>query len=292
MGVLYFLETNSQMMNPSGKVPSMKKITREKISNFRLAALGLMIMALCSAYLPPRDLPVPAQTGEWLQTGTVFNFPSLPQASSLFSLNTDTITRIAFATGTTSKEMDGNLASQAIKSYILDASWNQVMMVTVNSPDDNAYLEIYGQQDGAYLTRFSSNSTSWKGWLPMTQSYIINVKNTGGSAADYTLTVEIPARIRFARGAYSGSVYGRGSAAKTISYVLYARSGQTMTATLSSSTSSVYLSIEGFSGGQSLVSSSAGDTTWTGTLPQTQEYIVRAVQNSTWVDFSLTARIV
>ncbi|MGB7537509.1 MAG: hypothetical protein WBM17_03120, partial [Anaerolineales bacterium] len=63
-------------------------------------------------------------------------------------------------------------------------------------------------------------------------------------------------------------------------------------ATLTSSTGTVYLAIRGFSGGQTLVASSASQTTWTGTLPQSQEYIIDAVQGGTWVDFTLTVKIV
>jgi hypothetical protein len=270
----------------------MKNNSHKMSSIIWTAIFGLLVMAVSSASVPSSAVPVSPQTGAWAQSNPVLALPSFLQAKSLFSLSADTLTRIAFAAGTTSAAVDGNLASQAVQSYILDAAWNQVMMVTADSSGNNVDLEIYGQQDGAYLTSFSSNATSWKGWLPRTQSYIVKVKNTGGSAVDYTLTVEIPARIQFALGSYSGSVYGYGSAAKIISYVLYANSGQTMTATLSSATSSVYLSIQGFSGNQSLVSSSASKTTWTGTLPQTQEYIVKAVQSGTWVDFTLTVTIV
>jgi hypothetical protein len=65
-----------------------------------------------------------------------------------------------------------------------------------------------------------------------------------------------------------------------------------MTATLTSSTGTAYLAIRGFSGGQTLVASSASQTSWTGTLPQSQEYIIDVVQGGTWVDFTLTVKIV
>jgi hypothetical protein len=170
--------------------------------------------------------------------------------------------------------------------------WNQVMFVSATSSNNSVYLEIHGVWDGIYLTRFSNARTAWQGWLPRTEEYIIKVYNSGSAATSYTLSVDIPARIRFATGAYSATIYGRGYAAKIISYVLYARGGQTMTATLSSATNSVFVSIHGFSGGQSLVDSSADETSWTGTLPSTQEYILEAVQNSTWVSYALTVTII
>jgi hypothetical protein len=271
----------------------MKNNFSKKFPVFFSTLFVLIVLAVTSAFAPSSTVPISPQTDARSQSNPALGLPSSLPISSLLSLPADTLTRIAFDAGTTSDKVTGNLASQAVQSYILDAAWNQVMIASVTSPSSNVYLEIYGQQDGVYQTRFSNNATSWKGWLPWTQSYIVKVFNSGGSSSDYTLDVEIPARIQFAYGSYSGSVYGYGSAAKIISYVLYARNGQTMTATISSSSSSVYLSIDGFSGNQSLVASSAGKTTWTGTLPQTQEYIVRAVQNtSTWVDFTLTVTIV
>jgi hypothetical protein len=270
----------------------MKIISRDKLPALWSIVFGIMVLAVSSASVPSGEIPISTQTGARLNPNPLLVSPSLPAVGPLFERNADILTRIAFATGTTSAVVNGSLSSSAVQSYILDAAWNQVMMVTVDSPGDNVYLEIYGQQDGTYLAYFSSNLTSWKGWLPRTESYIVRVFNSGGSATNYSLSVEIPARIQFARGAYSGSVYGRGSAAQIISYVLYARGGQTMTATLYSWTGSVYLSIQGFSGGQTLVSSSSGYTTWTGTLPQTQEYIVKAVQGGSWVDFTLTVTIV
>jgi len=201
-------------------------------------------------------------------------------------------TRIAFALGTTSGSVQGTLAPQAVQSYVLTAMWNQVMMVSASAPSSPVYLQIYGLYDGGYLAVFSSALASWQGWLPRTQDYVIQVYNSGSAATSYTLSVVIPARIRFARGAYSATIFGAGYAAQVISYVLWARAGQTMNATLSSSTNSVVLAIHGFSGGQYLVNSSANETTWTGTLPSAQEYILEAVQTSAWVSFTLTVTIV
>jgi hypothetical protein len=205
---------------------------------------------------------------------------------------TDSLIRIAFAQGTTSATVSGTLASGASQSYVLWAAWNQVMIVKADSADSKIVLDIYNRWTGYYLCTTSNALTSWQGWLPRTGDYIIKVYNSGGNSENYSLMMEIPARIQFARGAYSGSVWGRGSAAETISYVLWARANQAMTATITSSTGSVYLAIRGFSGGQTLVASSASQTTWTGTLPQSQEYIIDAVQGGTWVDFTLTVTIV
>jgi hypothetical protein len=250
----------------------MNTKSTNRVSFLPAAVLGLLTFLAGSAFMPAAS--------------------AAREASPSANVRPNALTRIAFAAGTTSGVYTGTLASGAVQSYVLNAGWNQVMMVGVSSPDSRVYLQIRGQWDGNFLAQFSSALVYWQGWLPWTQDYLVEVYNSGGSTEGYTLSVEIPARIQFAQGAYSGSVWGRGSAAQTISYVLWARANQTMTATLSSGTGTVYLNIHGFSGGQSLVASSAAQTSWTGVLPQNQEYIIDAVQNSTWVDFTLTVTII
>ena len=243
--------------------------------------LGTAVLLVGGAFAPSSSLPVNPPSQSLVQESIVSAAPAA-----------DTLTRIAFTTGTTSATVSGTLASGASQSYVLWAAWNQVMIVQADSADSKIVLEIYNRWTGYYLCSTASALTSWQGWLPRTGDYIVKVYNGGGSSENYSLMVKIPARIQFAQGAYSKSVWGRGSAAQILSYVLWARANQTMTATLTSSTGTVYLAIRGFSGGQTLVASSASQTSWTGTLPQSQEYILDAVQGGTWVDFTLTVKIV
>jgi hypothetical protein len=243
--------------------------------------LGMATLLAGGAFAPSRSVPANSPSRSLVQE----NFLSAAPAA-------DSLIRIAFTTGTTSATVSGTLASGASQSYVLWAAWNQVMIVKADSADSKIYLEIYNRSTGIFLVRASSALMSWQGWLPRSGDYIVKVYNGGANSENYSLFVEIPARIQFAQGAYSKSVWGRGSAAQTISYVLWARANQTMTATLTSSTGTVYLAIRGFSGSQTLVASSASQTTWTGTLPQSQEYIIDAVQGGTWVDFTLTVTIV
>jgi hypothetical protein len=252
----------------------MKNKTKTRFAFLPTVMLGALTMLAGSAFAPASGLQ------------------SAPRTSGSSDVYADGLTRINFALGTTSASVTGSLAPGCVQSYILGAAFNQVMMVGVSSADSKMILQIYGYYDGTYQAVFSSALIYWQGYLPRTQDYIVEVYNSGGNTEAYTLSIEIPARIRFALGSYSGSVYGRGSAAKTISYSLWARAGQTMTATLYSSTGTVYLNIYGFSGGQSLVASSSEQTTWTAVLPQSQDYILDAVQGGTYVDFTLTVTII
>jgi hypothetical protein len=250
-------------------------------ASFVPVILGIATLLAGGAFAPSSSLPADSQSRLFAQESIISAAPA-----------SDSLIRIAFTTGTTSATVSGTLASGASQSYVLWAGWNQVMIVQAASADSRVYLEIQDRWSGNFLVKASNALTSWQGWLPRTGDYLVKVYNGGVSSENYSLSVVIPARIQFAQGAYSGSVWGRGSAAQTISYVLWARANQTMTAVLSSSTGSVHLSIRGFSGGQSLISSAEAKTTWTGILPQSQEYIVEAVQGGSWVNFTLTVTIV
>ncbi len=281
----------------------MKKTDRKSIAAMVLALMAPVALAACSISSPaakpagsvnpippigrPAALPIAAQ---WQAVKLVSDAPNaLPAMSAAMAADP---ARIAFAPGTTSGSVAGTLAAQGVQSYILNASWNQLMIVSAASSSGAVFLEIHGVSDGVYLTTFANAQTSWQGWLPRTQAYIIRVYNASTAGASYTLAVEIPARIQFAPGAYSATIYGAGYNAQTISYILYAYGGQTFTATLSSATSAVVVALRGVNDGQYLVQSSAGDTTWTGTLPSTQNYILDAVQTGAWTSFTLTVTIV
>jgi hypothetical protein len=247
----------------------MKNKTKTRFAFLPMVVLGVFTLLAGSAFAPAGAVrPAPAE-------------------SLAYSL-----TRINFAPGTTSAAVTGSLAPGGVQSYVLGAGYNQVMMVGVSSADSKMVLQIHGYSDGTYQAVFSSALVYWQGYLPRTQDYIVEVYNSGANTEAYTLSIEIPARIQFALGSYSGSVFGLGTAAQKISYSLWARAGQTMTATLYSPTGTVYLNISGFSGGQSLVASSSAQTTWTAVLPQSQDYIVDAVQGGTYVNFTLTVTII
>ncbi|MBN1440539.1 MAG: hypothetical protein JW929_14120 [Anaerolineales bacterium] len=277
------METTNGILHPPARCSPPRKAAflPNPPKNAPLLILAIFALLSGAAFAPsastPADSALPKAGGE---------------AVSLAAPRADSLIRIRFAAGTTSGAYGGTLASGGSQSYILWAGWNQAMIVRADAPGSQTYLEIYNYWTGIRLCSLSSALSSWQGYLPRTGDYIVRLQNNAGGSDTYSLSVKIPARIQFARGAYSKSVWGKGSAAQTISYVLWARAGQTMTASVSSSTGASYLNIYGFSGGQSLVSSSSSQTSWTGALPQSQDYIVEVVQGGTWVDFTLTVTIV
>jgi hypothetical protein len=172
----------------------------------------------------------------------------------------------------------------------------QTMDVEVLSPASDLLLEIWGD-DGTPLKRAAVGGPSWTGVLPATQDYFIKVIS-GGSAADYTLTVTIPptgaeptpVRIQFAAGATSATVTGHVAAYGADLYVLRAMVGQTMSVDLLSPASDVVLEIWG-ADGTPLLRHVTGQTAWTGQLYATQDYFVKVVSFGSAVNYTLTVTI-
>ncbi len=183
--------------------------------------------------------------------------------------------RIQFAAGATSADIEGQLAAGGQAEYTLRAMQGQRMMVAVYSRNNDVFLAIQGA-DGQALLRPTARQANWAGTLPATQDYTIRVFSSGGGA-NYTLQVIIPRRVEFAPGATSAVIDANLAANQTHEYLLRARGGQTMTVTIKSPRNDVLVSIYGIEDGQPLVRVPMGQTSWTGKLPATQDYDVKAV---------------
>jgi hypothetical protein len=184
--------------------------------------------------------------------------------------------RIQFAPGATSGEVKGQVGPGQIDEYVLKAQAGQWMLVDIFSSKSDVLLAVTGLGDGQPYLRSAAGSTSWQGRLPATQDYSLKAVSSG-AAAPYTLQATIPARIAFKPGATGASVEGKLVAQDQDEYVLKASKGQKMIATIQSPGNDVLLEIYGFEDGQPLVRVPMGATTWTGVLPATQDYSIKAV---------------
>ena len=201
-----------------------------------------------------------------------------------------TATRIQFEPGATSAAVEGRLNAGEVKSYILRALAGQTMMVSLDSPQGDVFLTIYGVDDGQPLVRSAAGATYWQGQLPATQDYMI-LAVAGGEATNFSLQVIIPYIIKFAPGGTSAVVEGNVRAGSIIRYLLRAQAGQTMTVNITSPNMDVLLTIYGLDDGQPLVRSVSGATSWTGTLPATQDYVIDAVSVGGDTSFTLGVTI-
>ena len=193
--------------------------------------------------------------------------------------------RISFAPGGTSKSLTGSLKAGASKSFVLRAGAG-VLMEVYTSPDQSLKLAIYGA-DGALLKSSASGANSYRGVLPSTQDYLLVL--TASQSVDYTLSVDIPARISFAPGGTSAQVSGSLAAYGNQFYILRALKGQQLKVSVTPDTG-IQLVIYG-KDGTVLKSGMSESNDFNGYLPSTQDYILALSAADQARNFTMTVTV-
>ena len=194
--------------------------------------------------------------------------------------------RIQFATGGTSAIMQGKLEANSKLDYLLNAGADQTLEVTL-SPSSGLTLAIFGA-DGSTIDSASSN-LSFRGVLPKTQDYILELAS-GSSATDYSMSVDLPQRIRFTTGSTSANLTGTVPADLNQFFILRAAKGQTLNVTATPQ-DKLQLIIYGLDG--SVLRSGMGQgASFTGVLPSTQDYILVLKSANQVQAFTLNVQII
>ncbi len=191
--------------------------------------------------------------------------------------------RISFAPGGTSSTAQGNLAANAIDTYVLRAFAGQTMTVIVTSTQTKMLLSISGADGQPYKT-MGAGTSSFSMQLPATQDYFIAIATETGAPANYNLQISIPPiatpdpraqpkRISFAPGGTSATVQGTLTDVPDL-YVLRALASQIMSVVAWASPGQVSLMIYA-ADGTILLPDSARATSATGNLPATQDYFIQ-----------------
>ena len=184
-------------------------------------------------------------------------------------------TRITFLNGATVGVVSASIQAGQSRDYVLQAFQGQPMFVYVSSPNSDVTLSITGQ-DGSIILSEAAHQISWQGTLLKTEDYYLTIHG-GASTGNFSLTVTIPSRLRFAEGADSASVSGTTVAGYDVSYALFAAKGQNMSVDLKDLSGKASLSIYGFTDGQRYLHSDTGETSYHFALPSTQDYIIVVV---------------
>ena len=203
------------------------------------------------------------------------------------------MTRVNFFANSTGAQIAGYLDVGQTNSYVLDVQGGQTMLVQVVSPSQNALLRIYGLDTGQVLLENSmgAGQSSWQGLIPSTQDYVIQVINRG-DPTDFTLAITIPENIAIRSGSTSASLSSPIHVHETHTFRLKAEAGQTMRLKLSPNDKSVLLAFYGYQDGQFYLKREAGQTSWKGEVPATQDYIVQVISVSgANTDFTLDVSI-
>ena len=259
------------MKRPVGHLPL-------RIPRLALALLAGLVLAGC-------NLPGPATAAPTFVFPTLTALQPLPSATPLAPTSTlpaptattaPAGTRISFAAGATSDVEQGTLQPGQTQKYLLAAGGSQPLIINVDSPNQDLSLSIAGLTTNNVLLDASKKWNAWEGILPASQDYLVTVY-AGAAAQNYTLSVIIPARVVFAQGATSKKLSGITPNGLNVDYVIYAQAGQKMTQNLTVPANTAALTVYGFQDGQPLLRSIMNTTSWSESLPVTEDYILEVV---------------
>ena len=206
---------------------------------------------------------------------------SLPPTSAPATRAPQVLTDVIhFRKGGTSAYLEKPIRPGAPHLYSIRALADQTLILTATSPGSDVFLGLKGLQDGVKLLRSNAGVSYWTGVLPKTQDYQITV-TTSNPDTYYFLSVEIPANIRFATGAYSATIDGyldvdqdyHPAVMTRVRYLAYAFAGQTMTVELTSpNLEALSLGIVGQGDGQAYIRYEVKNSAAELFLPATQGY--------------------
>ena len=227
----------------------------------------------------PTDTPVIVQPA--VATAVLPGATLTPAAIMAATSGTFTLT-----TGTTAGVVQGTVQPGQVLTYTLNVGQDQPLTLIMISPNNDVTLGVL-DPGGNVILDSARKQKSWQEALPTAGLYTIQV--VGGAASDsFSLTIKLPVVVSFASGATSASLSGTTVNGYLFSYSVNCAAGQTMTASLTQPPSTATIDIYGLSSG-TLVDASAGYNSWSGTLPQTQDYIVEVIPtNGQVINYNLT----
>ncbi len=221
-----------------------------------VAATMQAISALATPTSQPPTAPPPTATA------TVAALPPTPVLPSA--------TRINFLADATTGVVTAPIAPGQSQYYVLNAMQGQPMIAMVDSPNHDVTMSIK-TAGGTSLLNGGQNLNML---LPVTEDYYFTIFG-GASTENFTLNVQIPARIKFAVGKTSAILTGKTSGGYVVSYVLFASQNQKMNLNLNGVAGNAALAVYGFSDGQPYLRYVTESTSFSMKLPSTQDYIIQ-----------------
>jgi hypothetical protein len=195
--------------------------------------------------------------------------------------------RVAFAPGATQTIAEDELAAHSKHDYIIGVQADQVLEVDVTSREA-VQLVIYGV-DGTLLKSGMGGGAFFRGPVPDTQEYVVSLV-TGAEAAAYRMSVEIPVRIQFAPGETAATERGELEPYQRRSYVLRAVEGQSLRVSVAAPAGAVQLVLYGLDG--TVLRSGMGEgTTFEGTVPSSQDYVIGVTAGDAAASYTLEVEV-
>ena len=235
-------------------------------------AATMIPTATLGAALEPTITPAVTVT----QPPAVVPTDTQPAAPSGPKVDSSGATRLTFAKGATSIPAEGTIQKGRPVKFLIQAGAKQLMILNLSAGDTAVVLQVASVADGKVLLDAAQKTANWQGFLPAAGDYLITIL-PGSKDAAFSLNITIPRRIQFAAGAITDTYEGPIGPNQTVAFIAGAAKGQKMTVTLTSPGSDVLLTVYGYTDGNPYIRSVSGATSWSDTLPMTQDYIIQAV---------------
>jgi len=216
--------------------------------------------------VPPTDTTVPpTATSQPAPSATTAPAPNLPSG-----------VRINFALGATSGGAQGQIQPGQVLNFLVGAASGQPFIASVNSLNNDVTFSVTGRQDGIVLLAAAQKYSSWQSMLTRTQDYLVQIYG-GATTENFTLNINTPARIVFDPGAVTAQRSGSTPGGLIVAYVLRANAGQKMDLDLSGAGGNAVLSVYGYEDGQPYLRYVVEQTSFSMTLPASEDYIIQVV---------------
>ncbi len=240
--------------------------------------------ATTTAMATATSIATPTATTTAMATATSIATPTA-SATALPS----TAGSIIFAPGTTAAVNKGTIQHGEMQIYTVATNQFQPLILRVESPRNDVTLGVLSPSGSTFLDPAKKYSY-WRWQLPESGLYTIQV--IGGAVTEnYTLTTKVGQLVAFPAGSHSITLSDYPYKGYVHDYAIRLSAGVILTASLNVDSSKAYLIIFGMETG-ALLDRSAKATSWTGTLPMTQEYIVEVVPQSVFLgNYTLTLSI-
>jgi hypothetical protein len=187
--------------------------------------------------------------------------------------------RIPFLRGATTAIVTGSIRPSEVQSFVIHAALGQPLLVQLR-PLGKALALSIRSAGGTVLLSASAAQQDWRGTLPQTEDYYLDVHGGEGSA-DLTLTVQLARKINFKEGASSALIPGSTVGGSVMVYTVLGLKGRTMDIGLSGAADKAVLSVDGYVDGQTYLPAHEGKVSFSMEVPSTQDYVIEVIPNGT-----------
>jgi hypothetical protein len=238
------------------------------------AAVATSVRATLQALTASAPQPTMTRSGPALtSTPILLAYTLTPIIPTVSDVDASSAKAIYFAIGSTSTTVYGTVNAEQSVVYSLYVMANQPARISLGSQNNDVTMSIQGG-DGRQLLSPDLNLANWQGYFPRSQTYFIKVYG-GAAKSNFQLSMNISARVTF--DPETSEIKYRGQTADIISYALYVSQGQTMTVSIENPPEIAGLTIWGFTDGQPYAKAESGTTSFSMTVPVTQDYIIDIV---------------